>query len=93
MPKGIGNELKYMEEQLLKQGNGARGVILGDWKGFKGGHYFNYEVKDGEVIYVDAQVNEDGKSNLAKMDLGTLWFARVDNLKIKKSMVECVKKR
>lgn len=35
---------------------GARGAVSVKWKGGRSGHIFNWEIVDGEVVWVDAQV-------------------------------------
>ena len=80
-----------MEAQLLKNSNDedSYGFITVTWKN-GGGHIFNYEISNGEVKYVDSQINEvvDIEEYLSYINYrlslpivgSTVNFMRTDNL-------------
>ena len=47
--------LADIDEQLPKLGNGARGSIYVSWKNSELGHFFSWEVRDGQVMFIDGQ--------------------------------------
>ncbi len=47
--------LNELNAKLSSMGNGARGSLFVRWKGRQVGHFFSWEVKDGNVLFVDAQ--------------------------------------
>ena len=48
---------KWMKKEILRQGYGARGMILLDTIDFS--HAFNYENSRGNVRFLDAQTNNE----------------------------------
>jgi uncharacterized protein YukE len=62
-------------------GPGSRAIVMVRWKGNTGGHFFNVENIDGQVVYLDAQsnqVNVDDYFN--RIEPGTARFMRTDDL-------------
>jgi hypothetical protein len=47
--------LSDLQEKLPALGNGARGSIFVLWKNKEVGHFFSWEVRNGGVVFVDAQ--------------------------------------
>ena len=79
-------EYKEMEDALLSDGENSRGFISCSWKGYFGGHIFNYEVIDGKLYFVDSQ---NGKVTKGKTlyesyfkNANNIQTLRSDNLKI-----------
>ena len=95
--RGVGVDQKeYMKrtvDNLLKQGNGARGNLMVVWNQ-GGAHSLFYEVQNGSVIIRDGQANQvyTNPEKILRMTMGSS-YARLDNVKpnweqIKK---ECVR--
>lgn len=85
---------EVMKNVLLEESNGedSYGFITIDWRPF-GGHIFNYEIKDGEVTYVDTQpspgtYSDDQSINIEEylsrskfnMEPDAVEYMRTDNL-------------
>lgn len=71
------------KEQLIAQGDGARGSVLVTWKRGAGGHAMAYEVKDGKVSIYDAQVSTKYKRpEKVLKQAGSLSYVRLDNLEV-----------
>jgi hypothetical protein len=47
-----------LKQKCSAMGNGARGSIFVLWKNRTLGHYFSWEVKDGDVLFVDGQTGK-----------------------------------
>lgn len=47
--------VEELQEKLSKLGDGARGSLFVEWKGRTVGHYFSWEVKKGQVLFIDGQ--------------------------------------
>lgn len=86
---GIGmskKEYSEMVNSLTEEGEGARGFITVKWHGY-GGHIFNYEVNNGKLYFIDAQVGEVKKADKTYYN-NTLRYAnnistlRIDNVKM-----------
>lgn len=79
-------EYKEMEDTLLSDGENSRGFISCSWKGYAGGHIFNYEVIDGKLYFVDSQSGKVTKGkNLYESYFkmaNNIQTLRSDNLKI-----------
>lgn len=76
---------------MSKQGN-SRGTILVSW-GNGSGHSMAYEVKDGHVKILDAQINKEFSGEKAKKLLYNTIdqrIVRLDNLKINKENIKKV---
>lgn len=83
-----GETAKELEKSLLEQGEGSRGIIMGNYydKVF-GSHFFNYEVKDGKISFFDGQRNENNvfsdifpdKEDLDGYNTAKTMFIRTDN--------------
>jgi hypothetical protein len=57
---------------LSKYPEGARGAVSFSYRNSKGaGHVFNWEVQDGEVIWVDAQPNKVGDARKGIFEMAT----------------------
>jgi hypothetical protein len=50
--------LSELKQKCSAMGNGARGSIYVLWKNRTLGHYFSWEVKDGDVLFVDGQTGK-----------------------------------
>jgi len=89
------NEINEEFEAVAKTwGDGARGIISGAWlnKG-SGGHAFSLEVAGGKVMFVDGQSGvADVSGYLKRMDLTSVVYGRVDNLKLGDGVVSLLVK-
>ena len=74
-------EINFLEEQLLEQGNGARGNIMFSWQG-GGGHSIAYEIVGNRVVLIDCQTNTvyNNPEDLLKFAEGDLRYYRLDNV-------------
>lgn len=86
----FGRSRQDAAEMLVnKFGNNASGVVSVQWKKsspLKGGHIFNWEIKDGVVKFFDGQNNRDdskvsGYWNFINAN-DSLTIARLDNAEI-----------
>lgn len=57
-----------------KFGNNASGVVSVQWKGNRGGHIFNWQIKDGVVKFFDGQSNKDDSLTIARLDNAEINF-------------------
>jgi hypothetical protein len=63
-------------------GEGARGTVFGEWDGRDIGHFFSFEVCNGEVMFIDSQKGKDDCIGyLNKMKPSSIIYGRLDNLK------------
>ena len=81
------SEYDDMTSKLLSDGDNTRGFIAVDWKGGNGGHIFNYEVKNGQLYFIDAQPGTIVKAdknffNQTMKNANNVETLRSDNLKI-----------
>lgn len=80
-----------VKDRLLAQGEGARGNLMINWKGFAvAGHSVAYEVKDGKLLIIDAQINKVYKNpdTFLKQCKNIVEVARLDNLTISKKNIK-----
>lgn len=65
---------------LRQMPEGSFGVIRCSWK-TRGGHVWNWEVSDGQLIFWDGQIGRsvDVEQRLALAKRGTLMYARLDD--------------
>lgn len=84
----FGRSRQDAAEMLVnKFGNNASGVVSVQWKGNRGGHIFNWQIKDGVVKFFDGQSNKDDSavSSLYWRMMNpndSLTIARLDNTEI-----------
>ena len=73
---------KNVTNELLSQGEGARGNLCIRWKNTFSGHSMVYEVRDGKVNYIDAQSGQTNikSSVLFKQISDGVEYARLDNV-------------
>ena len=76
--------ISELKNDLVKQGDGARGNLMVTWSNMKGGHSVAYEIQDGQLRILDAQINKIYKNpdSLLKRCTNTVTYVRLDNLKI-----------
>lgn len=85
---------KELKQKLLEMGNGARGSIFVEWKGRDVGHFFSWEVKDGDVWLVDAQSGDTDVSRyLGQIEPTKTICVRWDDLKPSDKIRTACKKR
>jgi SPP1 gp7 family putative phage head morphogenesis protein len=71
------------ERWAKAHGEGSRFTVLVRWEGGGGAHVFSAEVRDGQVIYHDAQNGASGDSVAAYLDRakgGSVAWYRMDNM-------------
>lgn len=80
----------YAEQELLRQGEGARGIING-WYKQGGGHSIAYEIHDGKVHFVDGQIGRQYKDAFDALgQMGSYNFLRTDTLALTNNAAETV---
>lgn len=84
---------KEIEAEMLKMGDGARGIVFSEWDGRRTGHFFNFEVENDKVHFLDCQSGDDANSYFDSMKPSQLVFARTDSLEIRDSIFACVRGR
>ena len=87
--------LENVTKQLMKHGEGARGSIFVEWKTKEEGHYFSWEIKNGEIRFVDSQNGLlDVSSYFDRVIPSSIIATRWDNLKPRRLItVLCKDKR
>ena len=83
---------KKLDETILEMGDGARGVIFVEWDGKTFGHFFNFEVENGTISYIDPQSGKDAEEYFTRVKPSQTRYLRVDNLALKDDAFSCVKK-
>lgn len=75
--------LDELEKEMLKGGNGSRGIFQCSWSEHGkiwGGHSMAYEVKNNEVVIIDAQTNDTYQISDFYENSCSQGFLRTDNL-------------
>lgn len=81
-------------KSIEKNGNGSRGYIALCYDGFAGsGHVFNWQVKNGKVVFMDGQSGTTTNSKemqkvFSFADPSSYEYARLDNCKVNKRVTE-----
>ena len=81
--------MQSVKDTLVKQGDGARGNIMVTWKNSLSGHSMAYEVNNGKLTIVDAQVNKvyDDPDKILKRCQNSVQYARLDNVEFDKKHI------
>lgn len=82
-----GEKASELKQELLAQGNGTRGIIMGNYIDAEmGSHFFNYIIDNGKVLFLDGQANSITEFDKMFLDnekdiwnIGKTMFMRVDN--------------
>lgn len=84
------NMVKQTIDELTKQGNGARGNIMVNWKGHRGGHSMAYEVSDNKLMLIDGQTGtvHTKPENILKNCGSGIDYARLDNVKFNPNQIK-----
>lgn len=93
--KTINNKAYVMqiEKDILKGGNGSRGIVDFQWANYNCGHSVSYEVRNNKVIIIDAQSNKEYSiSELYDCTWG-MEYLRTDNLEPTKKVKSAVENR
>lgn len=71
-----------LKKQLVKQGDGARGNLMITWKGMRSGHSVAYEINNGKVVIIDAQIGKvySNPDTFLKRCEANVSYARLDNI-------------
>lgn len=71
-----------LKSELIKQGDGARGNLMIKWAGTRGGHSVAYEVTNGNLRIIDAQINKiyDNPDSFLRRCTNEVEYARLDNI-------------
>ena len=71
-----------LKENLIAQGDGARGNLMVQWKYGYGGHSMAYEVQNGSYRIIDAQSNKiyTNPDRILKQCTNFIEYARLDNV-------------
>jgi len=85
--------IPIIENDILKWGEGARGVIRGEWAAYKWAHIFSLEVHDGTVRYDDGQTGRENVKHLENMRPLSIQYVRLDNLKPNNKVINVVKNK
>ena len=90
---GPASLIRNTKQELVAQGEGARGNLMVQWSGANSGHSMAYEVHDGKVVIYDAQSNEVIKNPDKVLSMSrAASYVRLDNLQPnwKEIKKECV---
>lgn len=90
---GPASLIRNTKQELVSQGEGARGNLMVHWSGANSGHSMAYEVHDGKVVIYDAQSNEVIKNPDKVLSMSrAASYVRLDNLQPnwKEIKKECV---
>lgn len=88
--------LVEMKEEIASWGEGARGGVFVIWDGRNWGHYFNVEVVNGEVVFVDGQNNKYGQyveDYFKRVKPSSIEYGRWDHLDLSEFGKKAVKNR
>lgn len=71
-----------LKNDLIKQGNGARGNLMITWAAMRGGHSVAYEINNGNLKIVDAQINKiyNNPDSFLRKCSSVVEYARLDNI-------------
>ena len=75
------NYAKKVLNTLSKEPEGSHGIACVDWY-YGGGHAYNYEIKNGKVVFSDGQCNKKGinvKNYLYEIRSGSFEYIRTDD--------------
>lgn len=84
IPKPIRTGESYAKkvlDTLSKEPEGSHGIACVGWY-YGGGHAYNYEIKNGKVVFSDPQCNKSGsavKNYLYEIENGSFEYIRTDN--------------
>jgi hypothetical protein len=71
---------------------GARGFLQMGWKGRNAGHVINWEIKDGQVNFIDAQTSKIWDAGYrAWRDMKTPQWVRIDHLRPTDNVLDYIK--
>ena len=90
---GPASLIRNTKQELVAQGEGARGNLMVQWSGANSGHSMAYEIHDGKVVIYDAQSNEVIKNPDKVLSMSrAASYVRLDNLQPnwKEIKKECV---
>lgn len=90
---GPASLIRNTKQELVAQGEGARGNLMVQWSGANSGHSMAYEIHDGKVVIYDAQSNEVIKNPDKILSMSrAASYVRLDNLQPnwKEIKKECV---
>lgn len=83
---------KKLTDEILSYGEGARGIIDGDYKHARYGHSLAFEVLNGKVCFVEPQVGSISKNPygamISQFKLDSIVCTRLDNLRIKPDKIK-----
>jgi SPP1 gp7 family putative phage head morphogenesis protein len=83
-----------LTENILKWGEGARGSVFVVWDGRQWGHYFNFEVSNGKVLFVDGQNgSSDVVEYFSRSKPSSIKYGRTDNLEMSDRLKNACKNR
>jgi len=82
-----------VEKDILAWGEGARGVVRGEWASSGDGHIFSFEVREGAIRYDDGQNGRGSVKYLERMKPQSIRYIRLDNLKPNANVATVVKNR
>ena len=88
--------LTEMKQEIASWGEGARGGVFVIWDGRSWGHYFNVEVVNGEVVFVDGQNNKHGQyveDYFKRVKPSSIEYGRWDDLAPSENIKKAVKNR
>lgn len=86
--------LDNLEKEMVKGGNGARGVFELSWCRdgyYVGGHSMAYEVRNNKVVIIDAQTNKTYEISDFYENSFDAGFLRTDNLEPNENVTKKVK--
>ena len=83
--------IQELEKEMLKGGNGSRGIIEVQWAGYNSGHSMAYEVRNNQVIVIDAQTNQTHTLDEYYLTTYGMGFLRTDNLEPNENVTKKVK--
>lgn len=90
---GTASLIRNTKQELVAQGEGARGNLMITWSGANSGHSMAYEVQGGKVVIYDAQSNEVIRNPDKILSMSrAASYVRLDNLQPnwKEIKKECV---
>ena len=82
--------MEKVKTELVKQGEGARGNLMIRWPNMSGGHSVAYEIQNGNLKIIDAQINKiySNPESFLRRCSADVEYARLDNVEFDKQKIK-----
>ena len=82
--------MEKVKTELVKQGEGARGNLMIRWSNMSGGHSVAYEIQNGNLKIIDAQINKiySNPESFLRHCSADIKYARLDNVEFDEQKIK-----